>query len=148
MHFLASSGYLPAKYLKYFAHLSAGIHLLLRDCTTEADLVRAETLLDAFYREFSQLYGEGSCGLNVHNVGAHLVFYVRLWGPIFAWICLGFEDWNEVIVQAVHGTGGVTRQILCHVNAQLQLKSFLVTMPKCDAKDYVSRLIKPTSSGK
>lgn len=95
------------------------------DCITEADLVRAETLLDSFYCKFSPLYGEGSCGLNVRNVGAHLVFYVRLWGPIFAWSCFGFEDWNAVILQAVHGTGDVTRQILCHVNAQLQLHSCL-----------------------
>ena len=142
------SGYLPAKYLKHFAHLSEGIHLLLGDCITELDLERAESLLDAFYREFSQLYGEGSCGLNVHNVGAHLVFYVRLWGPIFAWSCFGFEHWNAVILQAVHGTGDVTRQILCHVHAQLQLKSFFVTMPKSDVKDYISRLIKPARQWK
>ena len=46
----------------------------------------------------------------------------------------GFEDWNAVILQAVHGTEAVTRQILCHVSAQLQLKSFFffVTMPKCE----------------
>ena len=68
------SGYLPAKYLQHFAHLSEGIHLLLRDCITEPDLVRAEALLDVFYRDFCKLYGEGGCGLNVHNVGAHLVF--------------------------------------------------------------------------
>ena len=33
----------------------------------------------------------------------------------------GFEYLNTVILQAVHGTGDVTRQILCHVNTQLQL---------------------------
>ena len=37
---------------------------------------------------------------------------------------LGFEDWNAVILQAVHGIGDVTRHILCHVSAQLQLKIF------------------------
>lgn len=142
------SGYLPAKYLKHFANLSEAVHLLLGDCISEPDLVRAETLLDAFYRDFPQLYGEESCGLNVHNVGAHLVFYVRLWGPIFAWSCLGFEDWNAVILQAVHGTGDVTRQILSHVNARLQLKSVFVAMPKCSAKGYISRLIKPTRQWK
>ena len=142
------SGYLPAKYLKHFANFSEAIHLLLGDCITEANLVRAETLLDSFYSRFSTPYGEGSCGLNVHNVGAHLVFYVRLWGPIFAWSCFGFEDWNASILQAVHGTGDVTRQILCHVSAQLKLKNFFVTMPKCEAKDYISRLIKPTRQWK
>ena len=81
-------------------------------------------------------------------MGAQLVFYVRLWGPIFAWSCFGFEDWNAGILQAVHGTGDVTHQILCHVSAQLKLKSFFVTMPKCEARDYISRLIKPTRQWK
>lgn len=52
--------------------------MLLRDCITEPDLVRAEALLNVLYRDFCELYGEGSCGLNIHDVGAHLVFYVAL----------------------------------------------------------------------
>ena len=141
-------GYLPAKYLKHFACLSEGIHLLLGDNITEGDLVRAETLLNIFYKDFSSLYGEGSCGLNVHKVGVHLAFYVRLWGPLFAWSCFGFEDWNAALLQAVHGTGDVTRQILCHVNAQLQLKGLLLTMPDGPSKGYISKLIKPSRQWK
>jgi len=76
------NGYLPSKYLKHFACLSEGIYLLLGDCITEGDLVRAEQLLDTFYRDFLGLYGEGSCGLNVHNIGAHLVFYVPPGTPL------------------------------------------------------------------
>lgn len=142
------SGYLPAKYLQHFAHLSEGIHLLLKDCITEPDLVRAEALLNIFYRDFCKLYGEGGCGLNVHNVGAHLVFYVRLWGPLFAWSCFGFEDWNAVLLQAVHGTGDVTKQILCHIHAQLQLKSLFLRMPENDTRGYISKLIKQTRQWK
>lgn len=142
------SGYLPAKYLQHFAHLSEGIHLLLRDCITESDLVRAEALLDVFYRDFCKLYGEGGCGLNVHNVGAHLVFYVRLWGPLFAWSCFGFEDWNAVLLQAVHGTGDVTKQVLCHIHAQLQLKSLFLRMPENDTREYISKLIKQSRQWK
>ena len=94
--------------LNIFSFLSEGIHLLLGDSITEADLVRAEMLLDVFYKDFSHLYAEGSCGLNVHNVGTHLVFfYVRSWEPLFAWSCFGFEDWNAVLLQAVHDTGDV-----------------------------------------
>lgn len=136
------NGYLPAVYLRHFALLSEGIHLLLSDCITENDLQRAEKLLDSFYNSFATLYGEGSCGLNVHNVGAHLVFYVRLWGPLFAWSCFGFEDWNAAILQSVHGTGDVTRQVLCHVNAQLQLKKAFQKMPSCPEKHYICRMIK------
>lgn len=101
------NGYLPSLYLKHFACLSEGIYLLLGDCIQEKDLFRAEQLLDTFYKDFANLYGQGSCGLNVHNVGAHLVFYVRRWGPIYCWSCIGFEDWNAAILQSVHGTGDV-----------------------------------------
>lgn len=142
------SGYLPAKCLEHFAHFSEGIHLLLRDCITEPDLVRAEALLDAFYQDFCELYGEGTCGLYVHNVGAHLVFYVRLWDPLFAWSCFGFEDWNAALLQGVHGTGDVTRQIVCHIHAQLQLKSLFVKMPESDTRTYISKLIKPNRQWK
>jgi len=86
--------------------------------------VRAETLLDSFYSKIFNTVWEGSCGLNVLDVAGHLVFYVILWGPIFLWRCFGFEDWNAVILQAVHGTGHVTSQILCDNSAQLQLKRF------------------------
>ena len=142
-------GYLSAKYLQHFACLSEGIHLLLGDNITEGDLhvVRAETLLNIFYKDFSSLYGEGSCGINVDNVGVHLAFYVRLWGPLFAWSCFGFEDWNTALLQAVHGTGDVTRQILCHVNAQLQLKGLLLPMPDGPSKGYL-KLLKPSRQWK
>ena len=143
-------GYLPAKYLQHFACLSEGIHHLLGDNITEGDLhvVRAETLLNIFYTDFSSLYGEGSCGLNVHNVGVHLAFYVRLWGPLFAWSCFGFEDWNTALLQAVHGTGDVARQILCRVNAQLQLKGLLLPMPVGPSEGYILKLIKPSRQWK
>lgn len=136
------NGYLPAVYLKHFALLSEGIYLLLGDYITESDILRAEQLLDSFYKSFSDLYGEGSCGLNIHNLGAHLVFYVRLWGPLFSWSCFGFEDWNAAILQSVHGTGDVTRQVLYHVNAHLQLKKAFERMSSCSEKDYISRMIR------
>ena len=121
------SGYLPAVYLEHFACLSEGIHLLLGDNIREKDLEKAE-LLDNFYETFAALYGEGSCGLNVHNIGAHLVFYV-MWGPLFAWSCFGFEDSNAAILQSVHGTGDVTQQILHHTQMQFQLKGSLEKNP-------------------
>ncbi|WAR15824.1 hypothetical protein MAR_030418 [Mya arenaria] len=62
--------------------LMEGIHVLLGDSITP-----------------------GSSGLNVHNIGAHLVYYVRQWGPLFYWSCFGFEDNNAEVLKSVHGTG-------------------------------------------
>ena len=67
---------------------------------------------------------------------------------MFAWSCFGFEDWNAVLLQAVHGTGDVTKQILCHIHAQLQLKSLFLRMPENDTRGYISKLIKQTRQWK
>lgn len=136
------NGYLPAKHLKHFACLSEGIHLLLWDCITEDDLNRAEKLLDTFYKDFAKLYRLGSCGLNVHNIGAHLTFYVRLWGPLYSWSCFGFEDWNATLLQSAHGTGDVTNQMMWHVHAHLHLKNAFEIMPSCPARNFISKMIK------
>lgn len=111
---------LPTKYLRHFALFSEATHILLGDSITDEELRRAETLLTIFYKQFANYYGAGSCGLNVHNV-SHLVHFVRLMGPIWAWSCFAFEDANSMILHAVHGTGNVMQQILRHKNAVVQL---------------------------
>ncbi|CAG2213138.1 unnamed protein product [Mytilus edulis] len=105
-------GFLPDVYLKHLALLSEGIYILLSDNITSQDLQKAKENLSKFYKDFAILYGEGSSGLNVHNIGQHLVFYVQHWGPIFAWSCFGFEDANANILSFAHGTKDVTKQIL------------------------------------
>jgi len=50
-------GYLPDKYLRHFAHLSEGIYILLGDEITESALSRARALLNKFYQDFQDLYG-------------------------------------------------------------------------------------------
>ena len=87
-------------------------------------MIRAEQLLGKFYRSFENLYGEGSCGLNVHNAGQHLIYYCYQWGPLWAWSCFGFEDANAMIKQNVHGTGDVTKQVIRFKHAQSVLKKF------------------------
>jgi hypothetical protein len=69
-------------------------------------------LLDKFYSSFEKLYGRGSCGINVHNAGAHLIYYVKKLGPLWAWSCFSFEDCNAVLLQTVHGTGNVLKQVM------------------------------------
>lgn len=117
-------GILPNDYLDHFAKLSEASFILLGDCITTDALSRADKLMDEFYAEFSNLYGEGSCGLNVHNAGVHLAFYVAEWGPVWAWSCFAFEDSNAVLLQAVHGTGNVVNQIMRFKQAQAVIRKF------------------------
>ena len=73
---------LPDDYLQHFAMFSEAIRLLLGDDISEADPLRAELLCDQYYERFSILYGKGSCGLNFHNVGFHLVDFIREWALV------------------------------------------------------------------
>lgn len=113
---------LPDKYLEHFCLLSEAIFILLGDAISPSGIARAHYLLTLFYSTYQDLYGQGSCGLNVHNTGSHLVDYVRMWGPIWAWSCFPFEDSNADILQSVHGTGLVTNQVLKYKSAQSMLR--------------------------
>ena len=125
------------------------IHLLLGDHISEEELQRAESLLDSFYEQFARLYGEGSCGLNVHNIGAHLVFYVRMWGPLWAWSCFPFEDWNAALLQSVHGTGDVTKQCLRMKEFQLKLSCIdLNSLPRGATQEYLRSMKRHDKSWK
>ncbi len=133
-------GFLSDVYLEHLACLCEGIHLLLGDKITECQLGRAEALLDSFYKGFADLYGKGSCGLNVHNIGAHLVFYVRMFGPLWAWSCFAFEDWNAALLQSVHGTGDVTMQCLQLKEMELRLNSLdLNSVPGGAGHSYLAK---------
>ncbi|WAQ98464.1 LOW QUALITY PROTEIN: hypothetical protein MAR_022837, partial [Mya arenaria] len=110
---------LAEQYLQHFFLLSEGTFLLLGDSITRTELDRAGLLLDKFYKVASALYGPGSCGLNIHNVGIHVAQFVSYWGPIWCWSCFPFEDCNAAVLQTVHGTGSVTRQYL-HIKQQHQ----------------------------
>lgn len=76
-------GILPEIYLHHFALLSEGIYMLLSDHITNENLRRAEGILSKFFQDFCNLYPQGNCGLNVHNIGFHYVDYVQLLGPLW-----------------------------------------------------------------
>lgn len=111
-------GFLEEEYMRSLASFSEAVYILLGDKITQSALERADYLLDLFYSSFEELYGRGSCGLNVHNACVHLVAYVRLWGTIWSWSCFPFEDANAMLLQSVHGTGTVLKQVMRYNQAQ------------------------------
>jgi len=116
-------GILPDVYLEHFCHFSESVFLLLGDNIARADINRASDLLEKFYHNFQNLYGLECCTLNVHNVGAHLADFVDKWGPLWAWSCFPFEDSNAAILQAVNGTGDVTKQYIHTKHLEMKLNA-------------------------
>ena len=107
------------RYVQHFALLSEAIFILLGDEITPESFERSKLLLSDFYQQFSNLYGRGSCGLNIHNVCLHMPTYVKNLGPIWSWSCFAFEDGNSKILKSVHGTGDVVKQ--CFRNQDMSM---------------------------
>lgn len=116
-------GFLGDEYMENLVLLSDAIYILLGDKITVSSLEKAADLLLQFYASFQRLYGDGSCGLNVHNAAYHLPEYVKLWGPVWCWSCFPFEDANAMLLQAVHGTGSVLKQVMNYVHANLHIRT-------------------------
>ena len=105
-------GILPEKYLNHFAMLSEAIYILVSDTISESDILRSRYLCEEFYRQFAELYGEENCGLNIHNIGDHLVDYVVPWGSLTEWSNFGYEDVNGCLKKSVKGSGDITIELM------------------------------------
>jgi len=87
--------------------------------------------------------GDGSCGLNVHNAGAHLADFVEGWGPLWAWSCFGFEDMNGTILEFVHGTGNACRQVEFNAREMVHFTCKNSIFMRTRIEDFVARCWKP-----
>ncbi|KAH3784411.1 uncharacterized protein LOC127841683 [Dreissena polymorpha] len=134
-------GLLKPRYLDNLCFLVEGIYLLLGDSITEEDLERAELTLAKFQISFQTLYGPQNCGLNIHNIGCHLVQYVRKHGPLWAWSCFGFEDLNGYLIKSSHGTGDVSKQLLSTLFARKQLSAEVDNIKSEDLKAFTSDML-------
>ncbi|XP_053398883.1 uncharacterized protein LOC123556697 [Mercenaria mercenaria] len=119
---------LPDIYLTHFSCLVEAVYILLQEGISPQDLQRAKLLLQAFVRNMQILYGERFMSLNVHNL-THMVRFVELWGPLWAWSCFCFESFNGEIKKSIHGTGNVCNQIFWTLQAQKRIESATRHLP-------------------
>ncbi|KAL5011498.1 hypothetical protein ScPMuIL_004363 [Solemya velum] len=131
--------HLPGVYLTHFSCLVEATYLLLTTGLSSEDLQRAELLLNKFVENVQTLYGENAMSLNVHNL-THLVYFVRQWGPLWAWSCFSFESFNGEIKKSVHGTGNVCKQIFWALQAQKRVESRSCHAKSGKVQDFLKRL--------
>lgn len=55
--------------------------------------------------------GEKAMTANVHQL-RHLVYFVRLFGPLWVYSCFGFENMNGCLTSMIHGTRHIAEQVL------------------------------------
>ncbi|KAK6179139.1 hypothetical protein SNE40_011561 [Patella caerulea] len=135
-------GILQTQYYEHFSMIVSAIYKLLSDTISEADLICAERELKEFYMQMPALYGFEQCGLNVHNAGAHLCSYVRMWGPLWAWSCFSYEDMSGNVLSRVHDTGNVSIQALKMLPMQKILRTTYLSMPNIRLRSFVAEMLR------
>ncbi|XP_035690734.1 uncharacterized protein LOC118425770 [Branchiostoma floridae] len=103
--------FLPPDYYENYTLLVTGLHILLKDTITEAELQSADDHLKQFVNGFEKLYGTSRVSLNVHSL-LHYADTVRELGPLWAHSCFFFEDVNGQVLRLIHGTQAVEEQVL------------------------------------
>ena len=102
-------------------------------------------LLWKIYQGFESLYGTNNTGLNVHNIGVHLVDFAKIHGPLWAWLCFPLKDLNWLLLRSAHGTGNLCVQLLSMLHWLKNLKEDAANMEDADLRTFTEDML---TSGK
>eukprot|EP00733_Pompholyxophrys_punicea_P000699 Pompholyxophrys_punicea_v1_NODE_237_length_2605_cov_11.778910.p1 type:complete len:409 gc:universal NODE_237_length_2605_cov_11.778910:1541-315(-) len=114
-------GILEEKYFVHWLLFVEALHILLSKSITPEALEYASTLLNNFYQQFGDLYGETNITMNVHLL-KHLCLCVYFNGPLWVYSCWVFENVNGVMRRTIHGTFLIENSIIDRCLYTLQLK--------------------------
>lgn len=101
---------LKKKYYDHFMLLSEAIFILLKTNITRDDLIKAESNLIQFVKDFEDLYGKPSMTLNIHQL-QHLVLCVKNLGPLWTQSMFSFESNNATFSRYVKGQSDVLLEL-------------------------------------
>ena len=90
-------------YYSSFCKLSIAVRLLSNRELKEQNIEDAEELINLFFEDFVQLYGEELQTFNFHAM-RHLVEQVKRNGPLWSFTAFGFESANGQLTTSVPGT--------------------------------------------
>ncbi|XP_062599997.1 uncharacterized protein LOC134261585 [Saccostrea cucullata] len=110
----------------HFLNFVNGIHILLKQGSTEEEVSEAEALLFNFCADFEYLYEKCFMTLNIHQL-VHLADSVRVLGPLYTHSCFSFEDKNGFLLKMIQGTQNIDSQIVTGI-------SFVQKLPELKQK--------------
>ena len=103
-------GLLANEYFQHFLLLVDVVFILLQDSIAPEQLTKSASLLHHFCLKMESLYGKRYETFNVHCL-LHLVPCVENLGPLWAFSCFWYEDYNGDLRNLFHGTQNVEFQI-------------------------------------
>ena len=89
---VALKGILPLPYFNCWQTYVKAIKLLCSHVISRANIA-ADALLQAYFKEFEQLFGSEACTINMHK-HLHLMKCMFDFGPIYSFWCFPFERFN------------------------------------------------------
>ena len=106
-------------------------------------LNHADQLLLCFYQHIPDFYGEESCKINFHYL-LHLSSFVRMWGPLWVYLCFGFENMNGHLKKMFRGTSQILGQLVFSVKAQqsLAIKHKILKSENRTVMDFLGQYIR------
>lgn len=93
---------LPITYYNNFQKLRKAIRILLSSNLVNEDLVKCESIMQKFVKQYQDLYGEKYMVYNVHLL-LHLVESVRNFGPLWGFSLFPYENLNGFLKGFVKG---------------------------------------------
>jgi len=105
------SSVMQEKYFQHWLLFVSAMYSLLQDTVTETEVVRAETMLRMFLRDFGELYRAQDFSYNMHNLG-HMGLTTRLYGPLWASSAFKLESLNGDLRNCIHGTKNQAQELV------------------------------------
>lgn len=103
--------FLPKDYMQHWLLFVMAMFLLLQEEISEADLTKADTMLQLFVRDIGRLYRKKDYVYNTHCL-LHLPLIVRRWGPLQCSSAYIFENYNGVLTKLIHGTKNRAKELM------------------------------------
>lgn len=101
---------LPARFLNHYKLFADAVYILSKSTVTFSEIDLADSMLKQFVDQFENFYPPVKLVYNIHCL-THLAYSVKQTGPLWATTTFNFESNNGILMNFVHGTKDVVKQI-------------------------------------
>ncbi|KAK3916163.1 50S ribosomal protein L32-3, partial [Frankliniella fusca] len=134
---------LPNHFLSHWALLVHGIVVLMQNSVSKSDAVYAGRFLRQFNSEIDRFYGAEHVTFSTHLL-THLEKSTYNFGQPWTHSAFVFENFIGEIKAAIHGSNGISHQIIKHMQLRIALKAMEFDLDYAmsdDERDFLKSVI-------
>ena len=106
----------------------------------EQTIAVLENKIEKFLDGFSKIYGSHYVSINLHEM-IHIPKNIRNNGAIFNWSCYGFENFNKILKQTVHGSQKSHLEMIKRFNMLISSIRGFNHRDECPISAYICELL-------